>query len=547
MLDTTRGVAVLGILLMNIVGFGLPDAYEDPTVWGGHEGANLAVWQTMSLFFEGTMRGLFTLLFGAGALLFLQKHAAREPAALSGTKLYFRRTALLIVFGLINGYLLLWEGDILFFYGVVGLFLYLFRNLSTPRLLMIGIVVLAAPTLVNVMQRADYMDTRARAEAAEALRASGTPLSADQQLAIKAFQEWNDDRKPAAAEIENAIAQVSGSYASAFHYLKGRTFYWETSFFVRYGFAESLGMMLIGMALLKLGVLTGRASARTYLTLMLVGYPIGLAFNLWEMNHLQRADFSVAALMDASVTYDFGRVPMTLAHVGLIGTLWISPVLMHAKRTLAYVGRMALTNYLSQSILCTLLFTGAGLGLFGRLERHELYYVVAADLADAVAVEPMVVTSIPVWSGRVAVADADLWQSATDADCITIGIGKCRLRAARSLPGAQCIERSLLRQDADRSVDCLRLHSIGARRRLRPAPATRRVFCGAFPSLSQICANAHQEIDVHFSSASHRRRKRRRRQVAGIACARSIFHRQRAAIQGFRYRQVSRGAAALLC
>ncbi|HWK51688.1 MAG TPA: hypothetical protein VNR40_17465, partial [Steroidobacter sp.] len=72
MLDTTRGVAVLGILLMNITGFGLPYAYDDPTVWGGNTAADLAAWRIMALFFEGTMRGLFTLLFGASALLFLQ-------------------------------------------------------------------------------------------------------------------------------------------------------------------------------------------------------------------------------------------------------------------------------------------------------------------------------------------------------------------------------------------------------------------------------------------------------------------------------------------
>src|SRR5688500_10018130 len=116
MLDTTRGIAVLGILIMNITGFGLPLAYDNPTNWGGHEGADLAVWRIASLFFEGTMRGLFTLLFGAGALLFLQRHEVRTPG-LRAADLYFRRTLWLIVFGLVNGYLLLWPGDILFYYG----------------------------------------------------------------------------------------------------------------------------------------------------------------------------------------------------------------------------------------------------------------------------------------------------------------------------------------------------------------------------------------------------------------------------------------------
>jgi len=164
MLDMTRGIAVLGILLMNIVGFGLPDAYEDPTNWGGHEGANLLVWRICSLFFEGTMRGLFTLLFGAGALLFLMRGAS---TAASRTRLYYRRTLLLIAFGLINGYVLLWEGDILFYYGVTGLALYFFRKLGTRALILSGLAILTVPTYMNYGDYREYVDTQARAEAAQ--------------------------------------------------------------------------------------------------------------------------------------------------------------------------------------------------------------------------------------------------------------------------------------------------------------------------------------------------------------------------------------------
>src|SRR5262245_21745459 len=98
-LDTLRGLAVLGILLINIVAFGMPSAaYDNPIVWGGYEGADWTVWEIASLFFEGTMRGLFTLLFGAGALLFLRRHASRD-SGLRPADLYFRRTLWLIVFG----------------------------------------------------------------------------------------------------------------------------------------------------------------------------------------------------------------------------------------------------------------------------------------------------------------------------------------------------------------------------------------------------------------------------------------------------------------
>lgn len=406
MLDTTRGIAVLGILLLNIVGFGLPEAYEDPTNWGGHAGANIFTWEIMSLLFEGTMRGLFTLLFGAGALLFL-KQDATDPTAPSRTKLYYRRTFLLILFGLINAYVLLWEGDILFYYGAVGLCLFFFRNLSVPKLILLGVAVLSVPTLMNAMDRRDYTNLLARVESAEMALDAGEALTRDQEAALHELGEVEQDHKPSLSTLEYHIERMTHSYASALRYLAPRTFYWETTFFVQYGFAECFGMMLLGMALLKTGILTGSAPTRTYVAMMLAGYALGLTVNLWETNRLQETDFSVGALIDTYVTYDLGRVPMTFGHLGLIGLIWRTPVLMATKRVLGCVGQMALTNYLSQSVICLLLFTGAGLALFGQLERHQLYGIVAAIWIAQLWWSPW-------WLGRYRFGPAEwLWRSLT--------------------------------------------------------------------------------------------------------------------------------------
>ena len=411
MLDTTRGIAVLGILLMNIVGFGLPDAYEDPTNYGGHDGANLLVWRINALFFEGTMRGLFTLLFGAGALLFLQRQATDDAndgeRASSGTALYFRRTALLILFGLLNAYVLLWEGDILFYYGVVGLFLYFFRRLSTRWLIVIGLVAASIPTCFNLLERADYTETYERAQQAMALQSSGAFLTDEELLSIDELNNANSDHKPSEEEIASTIRRIRESYSSAFQYLRARTFYWETTFFIRYGFAECLGMMLFGMALLRAGILTGSVPRKTYLSMMIAGYAVGLSVNLWETTTLERSGFSVQAIMDTYVTYDLGRVPMTFGHLGLIGVLWGLPILTASKRVFARVGQMALTNYLAQSIICGLLFTGAGLGWFGQLERHQLYYIVAIIWVLQLAWSPW-------WLQRFQFGPAEwLWRSLT--------------------------------------------------------------------------------------------------------------------------------------
>lgn len=377
MLDTMRGIAVLGILLMNITGFGLPYAYDDPTVWGGDTAADLGVWRIMALFFEGTMRGLFTLLFGASALLFLQRPVS--PASdLRPADLYFRRTLWLIVFGLINGYVLLWSGDVLFYYGFAGLALFVFRELSPRRLLTLAAVFMILQTLISVGEWVDFHETQALAQAADERVATGQPLADGDQEAIDTYAAVHAEFHPARENLEAYVANVRDSYSSAFAVLRGDTWFMQTEFFFRHGIVECFGMMLLGMALLKWGVLTGDQPTRVYLAMILVGYTIGLSVNVFEMREVESAHFSAEALMNALLTYDLGRIPLTLGHLGLIAIICRTPWLANTSRVFAAVGQMALTNYLTQSLLCLLIFTGAGLAWYGQLARHELYYVVGA-------------------------------------------------------------------------------------------------------------------------------------------------------------------------
>src|SRR5690606_25165060 len=113
-----------------------------------------------------TMRGLFTLLFGAGVILFLQRHQARNPAAPIAA-LYYRRTFWLIVFGLVNSYLLLWDGDILVYYGLTGLALYFFRNLSARTLLVCAGLAFLAQWSITIYDYVTYQDVKTAAEAAQ--------------------------------------------------------------------------------------------------------------------------------------------------------------------------------------------------------------------------------------------------------------------------------------------------------------------------------------------------------------------------------------------
>ncbi len=112
--------------------------------------------------------------------------------------------------------------------------------------------------------------------------------------------------------------------------------------------------------------------------MLIIGYAIGLSVNISEVRQLEGEQFSPDALLRTLITYDLGRIPMTFGHIGLIALLCRTRWFASASRVFAAVGQMALTNYLSQSLLCLFIFTGAGLAWYGQLARHELYYVVIA-------------------------------------------------------------------------------------------------------------------------------------------------------------------------
>ena len=163
--DVLRGFALLGILAMNIVGFGWPSpAYEDPFRGGGFEGLDRGIWFFNHMFFEMKMMTIFSMLFGAGLVLMDQRAEARG-AKIRGV--YFRRVFWLLMIGLIHAYLI-WWGDILVLYAETGFFLYFFRNLAPRTLIILGIsaMLVLAPIVLGIAAVSDHIKAAAaRAEA----------------------------------------------------------------------------------------------------------------------------------------------------------------------------------------------------------------------------------------------------------------------------------------------------------------------------------------------------------------------------------------------
>lgn len=372
-LDIMRGVVLLGILIMNINGMGLAGAYGDPTVSGGATGWNLTTWITANFAFEGTMRALFSLLFGVGMFIFMDR-LEKKGAGINAANIYFRRLLWLLVFGLIHGYLLLWTGEILYQYALMGFLVFSFRNLPSIKLTFVAVLLFSIGALWN------YSDYRKEIKFVEDLalietyKLEGKTLSRDlQEVAVKwENMEW--ERSPEGIAEYNT--NMRKGYLDVVVFLAPENQHYDEYWPYRYDLWDVLSMMLLGIALFKWKILSAEKSYKFYAIMAALGYLIGFSINYHEIHSIMEADFSLLSFSRANITYDLGRVPAAIGHVGAIMLFCKLPLLKWLKGSLAAVGKMALTNYVMHSVFAMFIFTGAGFGLFGKLHRFELLYIV---------------------------------------------------------------------------------------------------------------------------------------------------------------------------
>jgi len=374
-LDIMRGVVLLGILLMNINGMGLAGAYGDPTVSGGDTGWNLATWITTNLSFEGTMRALFSLLFGVGMFIFMDR-LEKKGAGINAANIYFRRLLWLLIFGLIHGYLLLWTGEILYDYALMGFIVFSFRNLAPIKLTFIALALFSIGALWNY---ADYKkDIKFVEDVAlvKNYKLEGKTLSRELQEVDMKWEKLEWERSPAGIAEYNT--NMRKGYLDVVAFLAPENKHSDIDWPYRWDLWDILSMMLLGIAMFKWNVLSAEKSYKFYGIMASVGYLIGLSINYYEIHSIMEGNFSLLSFSKANITYDLGRVPVAIGHVGIIMLFCKLPILKWLKSSLAAVGKMALTNYVMHSVFAMFIFTGAGFGLFGTFQRFELLYIVFA-------------------------------------------------------------------------------------------------------------------------------------------------------------------------
>ena len=385
-IDTLRGVALLGILLMNIIAFGLSYAsYFNPIFDANLEGINLSTYIAMDIFVEGSMRGIFSMLFGAGFLLFITKPDANEGLVRG---LYFRRTVLLILIGVFNAYILVWPGDILFTYGVAGLLLYVFRHYSAKKLALISGVIFA---LLAIMHTASHMGSRGLRE--EVLEIEALPASIElNEVQQQKLAEWDTflDQQLFTPELVEQDLQIrKGGYIETFQFLVPFNLIIQTVGLVASGLWDALAMMLLGMAFMKWGIFNASRSMKFYLGMFVIGFGTGLPINYFEVNAFVSSGFEIYWEAANRPTYDLGRLLVAIGYIGLIMMICKSGILHLLRSALASVGQMALTNYLSQSLICNAIFMGWGFNLLGELDRFQIYYVVLGVWLFQLIVSPI--------------------------------------------------------------------------------------------------------------------------------------------------------------
>lgn len=374
-LDVVRGFALLGILLMNIVAMGLPEeAYSNPAALGPPSQADLTTWYVVNTLFEGSMRTLFSMLFGAGFLLFLDRVDARG-LGLAGAKIYSRRVMLLMLMGLVDILILLWGGDILLGYGLTALLLFPYFRASMRGLIVWASIIFVAVTAFQVFAYFRVAPMEQKYTAAVAARTAGQTLTDEQKASIKGWEErlhgWYLDaehKKEAAEKYDKGWAAVA---AANFEFLRTAPFFGLVFGLV---FDALLGMIL-GMIAYKKGLLQGRWKAKHVAWLALIGFGLGLPLNYWESWWFQQRGFSMMGFVETSFTYHLGRILLAAGWLGLFLLACKAPWLKWLRIGVGSVGRMALSNYLAHSILAMVIFVF--LGWWGDLWRWQLYVVVA--------------------------------------------------------------------------------------------------------------------------------------------------------------------------
>jgi len=318
-------------------------AYINPTAYGDLAGLNKWIWILSHMLASQKFMSIFSILFGAGVFIFTRNAMDKGH---NFAALHYRRMFWLLVFGLIHGYLL-WHGDILFIYSLCGMLLFFFRKLPPRKLIWIGLVFFLVPL------------------ALDSLIAFSMPYWPEEAFA-STMENW----RISGAALQDYLTAYRGSWLEQMELRVPETLFMQTQWFFMHTFWRVMAMMLLGMALFKWKVLSAELSRKGYLLLCLLGLALGFSLSGTGVVLNFKKGWTMEYSMFIGNQFNYvGSVATALGYIGLVMLLAKSKLFPRCKNSLAAVGRMAFTNYILMTLICTFLFYGHGLGLFGSVER----------------------------------------------------------------------------------------------------------------------------------------------------------------------------------
>lgn len=387
-LDVMRGIAILGILFMNIndMGASLIASFSDirHIGWGA---ADRFAWMARAILADGTARCLLEMLFGVGMVILTERAVtAIDPAEgvvdgrwrrvrrwLVGPwpvmRAYYWRNLVLFCFGVIHILILLWPGDILHSYGLAALVAFLFRRLGPKMLLAVGLIMALMQLGGGGYSYVTVKRDRAEAVRLERVMADGRKLTAEQGKLVKEVRQGRERRARERTRLAKAVAaEDTARTGTALTWARAQwhstwTFLIEDAIelFVIW---EAASVMLIGAALFKWGIIQGARSRRFYLGLLVGGYGVGLTCR--AIAALQEMRFDHAPTIEWA-TYDLARISTTLGHIAAIQLLLGTAFGARLLRPFVAAGRTALSLYIGQTLICLwLLYPPFGLRLYGQ-------------------------------------------------------------------------------------------------------------------------------------------------------------------------------------
>ena len=339
-LDFIRGFALLGILVMNVIAFGLPlTATTNPSTYGIHNIIDWTVLVISSVFFEYKMMGLFSMLFGVGIMIFLENASKKtsKPKTLA-----IWRNFLLLCFGLLH--FSIWVGDVLAPYAICAFLLILFPDVKKPLLILSAIVFLIIAFIVITNYFSSLYDT------------SGNLISQEEWVLLA-----SEGGELSYGSIWFPDSEAPGNLIGMWWYIGA--------------FFRAITLMLFGILLYKLNIIQGDKSISFYKKITVYGLSVGLPLSIYSIYLLVSSGYDPSVVFISNIFNTLSVIPMVLGYIGVLTILNLKLKDSITDRLRA-CGRLAFTNYIVQTIFGVFILGAFGLDTFSRSQLMIFVFIV---------------------------------------------------------------------------------------------------------------------------------------------------------------------------